>query len=340
MITQKINVDDPVLGFFHNWLDKFSNKFDQIIAICLELGKNDLPDNVKVLSLGKESGRSRLKYIWRLVNYLWQERQKYDAVFVHMNQEYVILAGWWWWLSGKKVYMWRNHHAGNWLTDVAAWFCTKVFCPSKFSYTVKYKKTVLMPVGVDTEIFKPDPDAKRIPSSILFLARMSPVKKPHVLLDALALLKDKNINFTADFYGDPADADVAYYESLKQKALDLGLDKQVNFHRGVPNTKTPAIYTEHDIFVNLSSSGMYDKTIFEAMSCETNIVASNENLRGLISDHFIVDNLNCFGLADKLIYLLGLPEEEKRSAGVKLRQVVANNHSLTRLIDRLQTEMK
>ena len=72
-----------------------------------------------------------------------------------MNQEYVLIAGWLWKLLGKRTYLWRNHYAGSWLTDVAAVFCTKVFCTSKHSYTVKYKKTVLMPVGVDTERFTP-----------------------------------------------------------------------------------------------------------------------------------------------------------------------------------------
>src|SRR3989344_8238781 len=98
-----------------------------------------------------------------------------------MNQEYILLAGWLWRLTGKKITLWRNHHVGDFFTDLAARFCHRVFCTSKYSYTAKYSQTVLMPVGIDTEQFKPDPKVKRIPNSILFLGRLAPVKKPDLL---------------------------------------------------------------------------------------------------------------------------------------------------------------
>ena len=38
---------------------------------------------------------------------------------------------------------------------------------------------------------------------------------------------------------------------------------------GIPYAEAPALYRTYDIFVNQSPSGMFDKTIFEAMACET-----------------------------------------------------------------------
>ena len=113
IITQAIDLDNPVLGFFHRWVGEFSKHNEKLTVICLEKGKYNLPANVEVLSLGKEEGSSRFKYLWCFYKYLWRERTNYDVVFVHMNQEYILLAGWWWRLTGKKVVLWRNHQAGQ-----------------------------------------------------------------------------------------------------------------------------------------------------------------------------------------------------------------------------------
>ncbi len=332
-ITQKVNRDDPGLGFFHRWIEEFAKHFEFITVICLEQGEFDLPANVKVLSLGKEKGRSRLKYLFNFYKYIWQERKNYDAVFVHMNQEYVLLAGWLWRLWRKRVTMWRNHHSGNWLTDLAAFWCDKVFCTSRYSYTAKYKKTVLMPVGIDTALFKPDPSVQKIPNSILFLARMSPVKKPHVLIEALKILQEQKINFTASFYGDAPAQDQNYYQTLKTNSIP-----QISFHPGIPNRNTVKIYNVHAICVNLSSSGMYDKTIFEAMACGCLILASNDNLKGQIDDRLIIINREAVEVAEKLKIILFLPEPEKAKL-VAQNIEFAKAHSLAALGIKLAHEL-
>jgi glycosyltransferase involved in cell wall biosynthesis len=254
-----------------------------------------------------------------------------------MNQEYILLGGLLWKLWGKKIYMWRNHHSGSILTDIAAGFCKHVFCTSKFSYTAKYKKTVIMPVGIDTEVFKKITDAPKDEKSILFLARIAPVKKPHILVSALKLLADKGITFSAEIYGDPLPKDTAYYNTLKQSVTDGNLSTKISFHSGVPNTETVALYNKHDIFVNLSSSGMYDKTIFEAMACETVVLASNKNLHGLIGEEYIFEEENVEELAHKLKHLLALSVAEKQTAGKNLRDVVLHEHSLSGLAEKLSS---
>ncbi len=338
IFTQKVDSNDPVLGFFHHWIQELSKQFEFVIVVCLEEGTHTLPSNVKVRSLGKESGASKWKYIKNFYKYIWRERDNYSAVFVHMNQEYVLMGGLFWYLWGKKVYMWRNHHSGSYLTDLAAKFCTKVFCTSKFSYTAKYKKTVLMPVGVDVHVFKKLPEISKT-RNILFLARISPVKKPHVLLHALALLKKKNITATASFYGDPLPKDQHYYESLKELANNSGLQNAVTFEKGIPNTETVKVYNMHDIFVNLSSSGMYDKTIFEAMACESLSLASNENLIGEIDSGFIFKESDAQDLADKLEKLLSFSAQQKAEKSRDLREYVVQKHSLDSLVQKLKAQL-
>lgn len=338
IITQAVDKNNPVLGFFHRWIEELAKNFESIVVICLEKGEYNLPSNIKVFSLGKETGASKIKRLFNFYKYIWREHKNYDAVFVHMNQEYVLLGWKTWWFFGKKIYMWRNHGIGNWLTDLSAFFCKKVFCTSRFSYTVKYKKTVIMPVGIDTDFFKPIESVSRKLHSILFLARMAPAKKPDVLLEVLKILKEKGIDFTASFYGDPSSKDLEYYQSLKDKTKSYGLSSCVSFYPGVPNDKTPEIYSAHDIFVNLSSSGMYDKTIFEAMACGCLVLVSNVNLKNNIDDQFIFADGNKEELLQKLLALFSIQNHEAEDLKMKLRSF-AEGHSLKLLAENISSEI-
>lgn len=337
LFTQAVDINDPTLSVYHRWVLEFAKHFEFITVICLKAGQYDLPSNVRVLSLGKESSRSRLKYIQNFYRYIFREKKIYDTVFIHMNQEYVLLGGIFWKMMGKRIYMWRNHHAGSIFTDIAAAFCAKIFCTSKFSYTAKYKKTAIMPVGIDTDFFVKRPEITKIPRSILFLSRMAPVKKPHIFIKALVLLKKKGVSFRASFFGDPLPSDEQYYNSLKEMMAREGLIESVRFYPGVPNDQTVEIFNEHEIFVNFSSSGMYDKTIFEAMACETMILATNKNLTGLIPEFFTAVEDDAENIAMKLEKLLAFSLNEKTKWGGELRRVAVEHHSLRELGNKLAT---
>jgi glycosyltransferase involved in cell wall biosynthesis len=299
-------MEDPVLGFFVRWIEELAKRVEQVEVICLKEGKHELPKNVHIHSLGKEQRtRNSGIYATRFLLLTWKLRNEYDAVFVHMNQEYILIAGWLWKLFGKRVYLWRNHYAGSWLTDFAASLCTKVFCTSKHSYTAKYKKTVFMPVGVDTDKFFLDEHVRRIPHSILFLARMASSKRPEMLIDALALLARSGIEFIADFYGSPLPQDSAYYEGLKGKVRSLGLENRISFYPGPPNYQAPDIFRAHEIFVNASPSGMLDKTIFEAVACGCAVLAASKDFAELAGQEFYFDSVS--ELNERLVSALTNP---------------------------------
>jgi len=339
IVTQKVDINDPVLGFFHRWIGVLSERFSKVLVICLEKGEYDLPKNVEVLSLGKEKGNSKIEQVLNFYKYVFLKRKEYDSVFVHMNQEYILLSGMLWKFFGKKIYMWRNHHAGNFLTDISAFFCSKTFSTSKFSYTVKYSKNVIMPVGIDTDLFLPSENIQKKPKSVLFIARVAPVKRPDLLLDALEVLNKNGLDFQASFYGDPNEQDREYYEMLKARVEESSIADFVTFYRGIPNTQTPEVYSEHVVSVNLSTSGMYDKTIFEALACKTLTVASNTNLKGLIPDKFIFKEGDLDSLVHSLREVLALTEEEYIEQTKVLYTMVLDVHSLSLLQNKLFKEI-
>jgi len=306
---------DPILGFFHAWTRELAQKFERITVLALRVGDYDLPPNVRVIYLGG----NRIKRMTNVV--LWSLRLEYDSVLVHMSQEFILTGGWLWKLLGKKIYLWRNHYSGSVLTDIAAAFCTKIFYTSGSSYTMKFKKAVQMPVGVDVDLFASK--VSRAPRSALSLGRIAPSKRLEILLDAL-----RDVECSADIYG-PADSD--YLERLKARAPGF-----VQFRGSVSNYEAPAVFASHDIFVNISPAGMFDKTILEAAASGCLIVTTSPDAAALFGEKEVKPEPAV--IEERVEYLFGLPEEEKQKLRERNRQL-ARKHSLGELIKKLCAEL-
>ncbi|MBI2673876.1 MAG: glycosyltransferase family 4 protein [Candidatus Zambryskibacteria bacterium] len=280
ILTQKVDRDDPILGFFHRWIEEFAKRFDKITVICLQEGEHNLP-GVKVLSLGKEKSQAKsykLKALLNFYKFIWQERKNYDAVFVHMNQEYVLLGWKFWKLWGKKIFLWRNHAKGNFLTRLAIILSDKVFCTSPSSYTARFKKTILMPVGIDTDFFKPDPTVTKKPNSVLFLGRISPVKKVLEFVEWFNRLDEK---FHAIIAGPTLPKDKDYEKLVRSRASD-----SISFIGPVTQSEALKLYQSHEIYANFTPSGSMDKTIFEAAACGMKLEVRNPDIQNFrIEDH-------------------------------------------------------
>jgi len=324
LTTQAVDIHHPVLGFFHEWIAELAKHFERIEVVCLMEGEHRLPGNVTVHSLGKDQKVERRHiYAFRFISIAWRLRKNYDAVFVHMNQEYVLTAGWLWKLLGKPVYMWRNHYAGTFFTRIAVAFCKRVFCTSKRSYTARFKRTMLMPVGVDVGRFSETGTVTRVPHSILFLSRMAPSKRPDMLIDALGMLKERGLSFSATLVGSPNPEDEAFYAGLRDHIHLLGLDAMVAFRPAVEHAAAAAVFQSHEIFVNTSRTGMFDKTIFEAAASGCLVLASSEDFRNATSPAFHFENAE--GLADKLQFLVTIREETRKEYRDILDQLVRDN---------------
>jgi glycosyltransferase involved in cell wall biosynthesis len=326
IITQKVDINDDILGFFHHWLEKFSQKFEKITVICLQKEKYQLPSNVKILSLGKETGRFRLKYIWRFYKYIFGHWDEYEKVFIHMNPIYIVLGGLFWRLGRKKIVLWYNHPRGNLVTKIGYYLANNICYTSSLSFFSKYSKAQIMPAGIDTAVFRKLSEIKKTPNSILYLGRISPVKNVDILIDATKILSKKNVDFKLNIVG----------------GFIKGLEKyeKIKFHPPVPNYLTPEIYNQNEIFVNLTNTGSFDKTILEAMACENIVLISNLSFKDIIPPELFFEEKNAEDLAERLIFALKISGEEKQKYGKFLRQKVVENHNLDKLIKDIKDIVK
>lgn len=345
IVTQIVDKNDDVLGAFHQWVYRFAEVFDSVEVICLRKGEVDLPPNVRVHSLGKEERQSRWQYLRRFYHYAFGLRRHYDAVFVHMNPEYLVLMGLFWKLMGKTTFMWYAHKKGSFLRTVALFFLDRVVSVSKESFVDHAsKKFVAVGHGIDPDVYRcPSHVARTDKKTLLSIGRLSPVKEYDLLLDACKILRERydRHDFRVQLIGGPANAeDNAYIERLKKKITENGMVADVEFVGPVPNKDVLPYLCAADIFVSMQNIGGAGKSFLEAMSCGLPTVVGtpvfNEHLGEWLP--YLHYNGTPEDFAEKLNACLSLSEDDRARMSEAVRSIVVEHHNLKKLVRRLKDE--
>ena len=191
--------------------------------------------------------------------------------------------------------------------------------------------------GVDSDRFHPPALPVERPA-LLFVGMISPVKGPHVLVEALGLLSDRVPAWTATFLGSTTHAEglelSAYEQELRRSAAALG--DRIRFTPFVPNTELPDIYRRHSIFVLASQfDDPCPLVLFEAMATGLAVTASR---RGGIPEiggdavEYFDDAARLAGLLDRLI-----TDGDERSRWGSAARVRAVGFPWSRALDSLRT---
>ena len=306
IFTQKVDKNDPVLGFFHSWILEFSKHFESVEIICLEKGDFDLPKNVRVYSLGKESGVGRMAYIKNLIKYLHLLSGKYDRVFVHMNPVYLVLCGFYWRLKNIPVFLWYTHREVDFKLKIAIFWAKNVFSASKESMTVVTPKAVFVGHGIDTDKF---PNISHTyatgPLRIAHIGRISRIKNIETAINAVHELKNKNdLNPRLLLYGGPVTKDDGIYkEELARLINEKNLDDSVIFEGWIKQTDIGAKLTYINLTVNMAPSGGMDKSVLESILMGIPTFMANTTFKDLLGEHsniFLFEYGNPSSLAGKI----------------------------------------
>ena len=269
IVTQAIDVNDPVLGFFSRWVEEFAKHVKSVEVICLKEGTYDLPANVRVHSLGKEHGTaSRTVYAFRFLSLAWRLRREYDAVFVHMNPEYVILGGLFWRLWGKRVALWYTHKSVNLKLRIAVLFAHTVFTASPESFRLQTKKLQVMGHGIDSDFFSPDASVAR-GKWILSVGRLMQSKR-HDLAIRFAMQEGKELRIAGEG---------PERKNLELLARELGARAQ--FLGALTQSQLRDEYRKAAYFIHTSETGSLDKVVLEALACGLPVRTNDQALKAL-----------------------------------------------------------
>lgn len=233
------------------------------------------------------------------------------------------------------MYFWRNHPKGSLLTNIAVLFSTKVFCTSKDSYTAKFKKTTIMPAGVDTNFFKPKDGMVRKKYSVCMVSRIAPVKRIELGFEAVNLLLKSGVQVSLDVIGSPIERDLNYYNKLKKYIADNNLSSNINLLGEFPLPNHPEIYSNYEICLNLTPSGSFDKSIVATTACGVVPLVSNSSLSALLPAVCVTKD-SASEIAASLSNLLNPSERIKIQSDLEL---FVKGQSLDALMDKLGKEI-
>jgi glycosyltransferase involved in cell wall biosynthesis len=330
IVTQKVNKDDPEFFFFYRWIEEFAKHCSLVTVICLEEGKHTLPKNVRVLSLGKEVGASRLKYISRFYHYIWKERKNYDVVFVHMNPEYIILGGLLWKLWHKKIALWYTHRQVNFKLRMATFLSDIVFTASPEGFRLQTNKLHIMGHGIDVDAFNLPPVDFNQQLVIGHIGRITEIKHLDTILRAVKNLPVEHVDFT----GAPVTkADREYKKYLESLIKELGIDAQVRWKSIRSSIEA---YREASLTINATPDGGMDKVVLESLAAGRAVFTSNTAFKNLLGEYalifiFAFDNPN--ELTAKISSFINMPNKNEIMAA--LSKKVRDQYDVRTLVQKI-----
>lgn len=340
--TQKIDRNDPILGFFHLWVEELSKHYEKVSVVCLGKGNFDLPKNVSVYSLGKESGKSRIKYLYNFYRLIFKLRNDYDTVFVHMNPEYVCLGGLVWKFFNKKIALWYTHREVDLKLRIAEMFSDIIFTASKESFRVKSQKLKVVGHGIDLNKFPAVDSDFSIPLRILHLGRITKIKNIEIVAQAIRNLINDGVKIKElRLVGAPITfEDHEYKEQLKNLFNELNITNFVNWDESNSNGDT---FSASTISINSAPDGGMDKAVLASLTVEKPVFVSNKAFKDLFGEYWDIFSYSYKDsnlLAERIKNFLNLTAEEKNKILSNLGDKVRTEYSVEALINKLVRKLK
>jgi len=199
------------------------------------------------------------------------------------------------------------------------------------------EKMVLIPLGVDTDLFRPrDQDGERvrqklgIPGDALLImqtGKLDPSRRPDLLVEALTPWMNENTAIWLLFLGGIGSLQL---EALNQQIAETGIKDRTLFHPMVLQTELPPFFNAADLCVYPDSSSL---SSLEAGACECVVVMNDlpacaERVENGVGINFKRGN------SDSLRDILGdlIKDPKKREElGKKARQSVLEKYSYDKI---------
>ncbi len=326
IVTQAVDTNHPILGFFHRWLEEFSKHCTELTILGQQVGSHALPPRVKVCSLGKEQGASRLCQVLRAWKLSWQQRHAYDAVLVHMTPVWVILCWPVWMLCGKPIYLWYEVRRGGTILRIAEFLVRTIFSATPQGMPWASSKQLVLGHGIDTAFFSPDGSTPK--PLVVTVGRVTPVKHFPAIIDAAAQLSNRpHLRIIG---GPMTESDQVELQRVHARIAENLMEGRVTIGFASQEEIRDTLRTAR-LFLHAASGGL-DKAILEAMSCGVPVLTTSVAARAVLPEACWSEVATFNAKAEKL---WSLPDAERVVITHALRDTIEKHHSLPKLISRM-----
>lgn len=331
IMTQKVDRADPILGFFHRWVEAFARQCESVTVIGQEVGEHAFPPNVSVYSLGKEQQLFRWRQVIRFWNFNLILHRKYDVVLVHMTPVWVVLGAWLWFPLRKRTYLWYEARGGGWALPVALRLVRKVFGATEHGLPRSSPRRVILGHGVDTNFFVPAPE-QREEGLVATVGRITPVKHlDHVVRTFVSLPGNPRLFLAGNTI---TKRDTLEKQRILALIRELCIEDRVTI-RALRNEEVRDLLQRASLFLHACSGGL-DKVVLEAMACGCPIVSSSHAASFVLPKDCQASNGT---LSARAQFIFSLDARQRAQLADDLRRRAVEKHSLSALIERMCCEM-
>ncbi|MBI2596240.1 glycosyltransferase family 4 protein [Candidatus Daviesbacteria bacterium] len=259
------------------YLNYFSTKFEAVYVFSYAGERVDgLPTNVKVISNKYNLHRFIYGLLIPFLNYKFIKKCDVFRAYhilgtmpavvskIFFNKKFVFNYGYDYVEFAKIEGKMLQILLIKIISPLAFFTASKIIATTKFAFQfIPRSKSVFIPNGVDTKLFKPYPQKhirKRL--KLLNIGRLEPQKN--------------QINLVKAMKGISADLLILGNGSLENQIIEEAKRLGVNLKilEKIDNSKLPAIYNDADIFVLPSLTEGPVKVLIEAMSCGLPVIGS------------------------------------------------------------------
>jgi glycosyltransferase involved in cell wall biosynthesis len=258
--------------------DTLTQKFD----ISTDNASKDAPWHVSTIRVYYKKPKSKILSLIRFfkANKLaLKQLPKPDLIHVHILTRLGIIARWQKLVHGTPYIItehWSRYLPGNdfsgffrkWATKIVVKHASLVTTVTKNlayamqSYGLTNPNYMVLPNVVDTNMFQIQPHDNAVPKIIHISCFEDKSKNISGLLEALKILKDKNIVYQAVLIGNGMD-----FEAMKQKAASLQLNDRVTFTGMLQGQELVNELASGDFLVVSSNYENMPVVILEALAC-------------------------------------------------------------------------
>jgi glycosyltransferase involved in cell wall biosynthesis len=340
MMTQALDAADPLLSFAVDWVAALAARVEHLDVICLRSGA-PVAANVRVMAIGAAGSRGRLRRLVEFERLLAGVIRDVDVVFAHMSPRFVVAGGAAALAGRRPVVLWYVHRQVSAELRVATAMSTFVATAAAESFPIATEKLRILGHGINDGYFSPDPGrAPESPPLVVMVGRLSAIKRQETLLRALPQLAPRHAGVRVVFAGGVPDGrESAYARHLRAVTSELKLEPRVDFTGPLPSEGVRDLYRRATVAVNLSPSGLVDKSALESMMVSTPTIVASPSFASLLDSPApwlgLASPDDSSALAAALDRVLALPEPSRRRIGIELRARAVASNGLDAFMDRL-----
>ena len=342
LVNFVMDQSSPVLAWQQGVVTRLAERCERVVVLTERVVASPLPANVEVHRVPRilttPLRMLGVRWLMNIPVWRWCARERFDAVFVHMNADWVYRLAPCWRRFRVPVLLWYAHGSVTRRLHRAHAHASCVITSTPEGFRIPSPKVRVIGQGVDTDLFVPAanrPDT----ATIVAVGRVSRRKRVDLMLESLAWLKTHapQLPFTLRIIGPTLTRDdERYAEELEQMASASGLRGAVTFEGPLPVDRLPQIYASSFLHLNLSETGSMDKAILESLASGLPTLTSNEAAFAVLRDFPGLQvrqrTPDAIGEQIRRVY-----ETRHAFSPIALRQLVEGQHDLNSYAERVCT---